>query len=134
MWVPLVENDEQDSIGAAFFVQRHVSRMLNKDPEIDTVILACTHYPLLGTQINHCIPAGVIIVEQGALVARSLRDYLQRHPEIERQLSRQAAIHYNTTESAEIFDRVGSRFMEVTVQSKQITMDEIVKTRNSASI
>lgn len=122
MWVPLVENDEQDSAGAAFFVQQHVSRMLGEDPEIDTVVLACTHYPLLRAQIDRCIPAGVTVVEQGDLVARSLRAYLQRHPGIERHLSRRGVVSYYTTESEEMFDRVGSRFMQLPVQSKRIEL------------
>jgi glutamate racemase len=122
IWVPLVENDEQDSPGAASFVQQHVSRMLHADPDIDTVILACTHYPLLRPQIDRCIPEGVAVVEQGALVAGSLRDYLQRHPEMELRLSRQGTILYYTTESEEMFDRMGSRFMQATVQSRRIEL------------
>jgi glutamate racemase len=120
MWVPLVENDEQDSAGAAYFVRQHVSGMMNQDPEIDTVILACTHYPFLRAQIDRCIPEGVTVVEQGVWVARSLREYLQRHPEMERQLSRRGRVVYYTTESEEMFDRIGSRFMQVAVRSKRI--------------
>jgi glutamate racemase len=122
MWVPLVENGEQDSDGAAFFVQQHLSRLLRDDPEIDTVVLACTHYPLLRPLINRHVPAGVTIVEQGALVAGSLRAYLQRHPEIERNLTRGALVTYYTTESEEMFDRVGSRFMQLPVRSRRIEL------------
>lgn len=122
MWVPLVENDEQHSPGAAFFVRQHVSRVFNEDPVIDTVILACTHYPLLRLQIDRYIPEGVTVIEQGALVARSLQAYLRRHPEIERRLSRRGVTSYYTTESEEMFDRVGSRFMQATVRSTRIEL------------
>ncbi|MDR2414353.1 MAG: glutamate racemase [Odoribacteraceae bacterium] len=122
MWVPLVENDEQDSPGAAFFVQQHVSRVFNEDPGIDTLILACTHYPLLRVQIDRYIPEGVAVIEQGMLIARSLQAYLRRHPGIEWRLSRSGQISYYTTESEEMFDRMGSRFMQAPVRSVRIEL------------
>jgi glutamate racemase len=120
MWVPLVENDEQDTDGAAFFVGRHIANIFREDPDIDTVVLACTHYPLLRAQIDRHIPSGVTVVEQGILVARSLRAYLQRHPGIAHALTRRGRVTYYTTESEEMFDRVGSRFLGVPVRSRRI--------------
>ena len=83
MWVPLVENRESNSDGADYFVKKDIDLLMADCPDIDTVILGCTHYPLLIEKINKYKPQGVNIVQQGPIVADSLADYLQRHPEIE---------------------------------------------------
>ena len=82
MWVPLVENNEAQSSGADYFIQKYIDTLLSKDQQIDTVILGCTHYPLLLPKIKHFMPDGIEIVSQGEYVAGSLKDYLHRHPEI----------------------------------------------------
>ena len=88
MWVPLVENRESEGDGADYFVKKDIDLLMSQCPDIDTVILGCTHYPLLINKINQFRPEGVNIIQQGPIVADSLADYLQRHPEIERHCSR----------------------------------------------
>ena len=83
MWVSLVENNEYQSEGADYFVKQHINRLLDKDPMIDTIILGCTHYPLLLDKIRQFTPEPIRIISQGEYVARSLRDYLNRHPEMD---------------------------------------------------
>jgi len=120
MWVPLVENGELDNPGADYFVQRHVSRLLARDNEIDTIILGCTHYPLLLGAIEKCVPTGVTVVPQDCIVAESLVDYLKRHPEIDRRLSRNGVVRFLSTETAETFDRRGAGFYRGTVAAERI--------------
>src|SRR6185312_439276 len=83
MWVPLVENNEYHSHGADFFIKKNLAHIFGKDPRIDVILLACTHYPLLNEKIREYLPVGVKLISQGEIVAASLGDYLQRHPEIE---------------------------------------------------
>ena len=88
MWVPLVEANEYNKPGADYFIQQHISRIFSKSPGIDTLLLACTHYPLLKEKIEKYLPAGVKLLSQGQIVADSLAAYLQRHPELEQQCSK----------------------------------------------
>ena len=122
MWVPLVENNELSGVGAEYFVSKYLDDLFRHDSDIDTVVLACTHYPLLKPLIERMIPDGVKIVGQGHVVADSLKDYLQRHPEMERILSKNNSIEYYTTDNPLIFERVGSIFMKckITCQYVQI--------------
>ena len=110
MWVPLVENNESESDGADYFVKRHIERILAADPLIDTMILGCTHYPLLQNKISRYLTPGVLVVSQGTIVARSLADYLRRHPEIEGQCSRQERRDFFTTEKADVFNQSAALF------------------------
>jgi glutamate racemase len=110
MWVPLVENNEFDRDGADYFVQQHIWKLLEADHLIDTVILGCTHYPLLEKKIRKYMPAGISIISQGPIVAESLAGYLQRHPEIESHCSRQGLRLFYTSEKAQIFDRLAEVF------------------------
>ena len=87
MWVPLVENKEHESHGADYFIRKNINELLRKDRNIDTILLACTHYPLLKKKIEEYVPVDVTILSQGEIVANSLADYLERHPEIEQQIS-----------------------------------------------
>lgn len=112
IWVPLVENGESQSPGADFFVRRHIDNLLQKDPLIDTIILGCTHYPLLLDKIRQYVPEGIKIVCQGEYVARSLGDYLQRHPEIDSRCTRNSACSFLTTESVETFLPAASVFLD----------------------
>lgn len=122
MWVPIVENLEMDTPGADYFVRRDVDRLLGQSHDIDAVILACTHYPLLYDQINKAVPDGIRLIEQGRIVADSLADYLRRHPEMEGRLSRGGSIDYLTTESPEKFGSLGSIFMRRQVEARQIQL------------
>lgn len=122
MWVPLVENFEFDSPGADYFVKKHIEGILRLDPAIDTLILGCTHYPLLMNKILKYTPPGVRLVPQGEYVAASLRDYLTRHPEMECRLSRQGECRYLTTESAEKFNETAMLFMHEKVAAENISL------------
>lgn len=110
MWVPLIENGEYDSPGADYFVQKYIDELLTAAPQIDTILLACTHYPLLIAKIRKYLPAGVQIIAQGDMVADSLAGYLVRHPEIERRISRTGHMSFHTTDDTADFNRHASAF------------------------
>lgn len=110
MWVPLVENNEFAGGGADYFVRQHIDRLLAADPQIDTVVLGCTHYPLLQEKIIRYLPPGIMVVSQGEIVAKSLASYLTRHPEIDSQCSKAGRREFCTTEKAEFFDRSATLF------------------------
>ena len=122
MWVPLVENDEFDSPGADYFVEKEIKSILGKDPEIDALVLGCTHYPLLIEKIKKYTPDNIKLLCQGPIVADSLADYLKRHPEIEERLSKTASVKYLTTEHTEKFDSLGSLFLGRPVNSHTISL------------
>ncbi|MDY5767305.1 MAG: glutamate racemase [Alloprevotella sp.] len=122
MWVPLVECNEYDSPGADYFVQKRVEGILRRDPQIDTLVLACTHYPLLMNKILKYTPPGVRLVPQGEYVAQSLRAYLGRHPEMARRLSTHGETRYLTTETAPRFAQNASRFMHEEVEAETIRL------------
>ena len=122
MWVPLVENNEFNSPGADYFIRKEIEAVINKDPQIDTIVLGCTHYPLLLDKINSCLPDCVKAVCQGPIVAESLADYLIRHPEIETRLSNTASVTYLTTEHTEKFDSLASLFLGKPVISHTISL------------
>lgn len=120
MWVSLVENSEHDSPGADYFVQQDLRELLAQSPNIDTVVLGCTHYPLLEKKIRQFLPSGIRLLSQGAIVANSLVDYLQRHPELEALCSKGAGVEYFTTASAADFDAKAAIFLGETVRSERI--------------
>jgi glutamate racemase len=122
MWVPLVETGEFNGPGADYFVKKYVDAILEDDPDIDTLILGCTHYPLLFPKIRQYTPEHIRILPQGELVAESLADYLRRHPEIERKCTKGGTIEFLTTESPEKFDTLASLFMQSNVTSTRITL------------
>ena len=122
MWVPLVENREYDSEGADYFVKKNLNRLFALDPLIDTIVLGCTHYPLLETKIRKYLPEGVVLVSQGPLVADSLKDYLLRHPEMADLLSRSGACRFMTTEAKEKFSETASLFLNHPVHVEQIVI------------
>ncbi len=111
LWVPLVENNECHSAGTDYFIRQHIDRLLEKDPEIDTIILGCTHYPLLLDKIRQYTPAHIRIVSQGMYVARSLQDYLSRHPEMNRRCTQGGRCRFLTTESESKFEESASIFL-----------------------
>ncbi|GAB3884203.1 glutamate racemase [Spirosoma agri] len=122
MWVPLVENGEYASPGADYFVNQHIDRLMTKSPAIDTILLACTHYPLLIDKIRQFAPPNTTILSQGGIVADSLADYLNRHPEIEGQCSQHGRRMFLTTDSTEDFDRQATVFYGESVQSVHLTL------------
>lgn len=122
MWVPLVENNEHTGAGADYFVQKYLDELLSKDPDIDTLVLACTHYPLLMPKIRKFVPANMNIISQGGLVAHSLRGYLNRHTELEKKISRNGTCRFLTTESAEKFSEAASIFLRNPLQAEKIVL------------
>lgn len=123
MWVPLVENCEFDSPGADYFVKKRIEGILRTDPAIDTLILACTHYPLLMNKILKYTPPGVRIVPQGEIIAEALKKYLLRHPEIDRRLGKSGTARFLTTEDASKFYDSASVFIPHTdVEVEQIQL------------
>lgn len=122
MWVPLVETNEYESEGADFFVKRHIDNLLARDPEIDTIILGCTHYPILMDKIRKYTPEGITLLTQGAAVAASLAEYLQRHPEMERLCTKGGKTVFCTTESDGKFSTQASLFLNYPVEVKNVTL------------
>lgn len=110
MLVPLIENNEFENEAAGYFIQKYLNALLCKDDKIDTILLACTHYPLVKNSIEKFLPAEVKVVAQGEIIAESLKDYLQRHSEIEKQLSKNKSIQFYTTDSAEDFNKQSEIF------------------------
>lgn len=122
MWVPLVENRESDGPGADYFVHKYVDALLKSDRLIDTVLLGCTHYPLLLPKIREVVPPEVNIVLQGQIVADSLADYLTRHPEMDVKCSRGGTCTFLTTENAEKFSEMGSVFLSTPINAQRIIL------------
>lgn len=112
MWVPLVENNEFSSMGADYFIQKHINNLLEKDPLIDSIILGCTHYPLLLDKIKQFVPSNIRIIAQGEYVAQSLQDYLMRHPEMDIRCSKNGTCQFLTTESKNKFEESASIFLQ----------------------
>lgn len=125
MWVPLVENHEYLSDGADYFVKQHIDRLLGRDPQIDCVILGCTHYPLLMDKIRRYMPPHVRIIPQGEYVAQSLHDYLCRHPEMDNLLTKGGSARFLTTESQAAFAESASVFMEQPITAESVTLDNV---------
>jgi glutamate racemase len=122
MWVPLIENNEYQSAGADYFVQKHIDNLLVQSPDIDTILLACTHYPLLMDKIKQFIPKGVNVLSQGKIVADSLQEYLNRHPQMAEKCSQNAQIRFFTTDSSEDFDSHAANFYGEKVKSGHLTL------------
>ncbi len=122
LWVPLVENNEYSSEGADYFIKKDVDEILDKSDEIDTILLACTHYPLLVDKIKKYIPSNVQLISQGEIVAASLVDYLVRHPEIEEKCSKNGQIQFYTTDSVKDFDKHSAIFFGKPVKSAHIDL------------
>lgn len=122
MWVPLIENNEFESLGADYFIQKYVDEILTDDPLIDTLILGCTHYPLIIDKIRSYLPAGVRVFPQGQRVAESLKDYLYRHPDMEQRLSKRETTRFLTTEASDKFSDSASLFLNAPIQAEQIVL------------
>ena len=123
LWVPLVENGEHNLPGADYFVKKYLDQILAKSDEIDTLLLACTHYPLLQEKISVYLPKHIKVVPQGDIVAASLTDYLNRHPEMEQKLTRGGTRQFFTTsDDTADFDLHASMFFSEPVKSEYIPL------------
>lgn len=122
MWVPLVENNEYNSEGADYFIKKYLHQILSQSKEIDTLLLACTHYPLLINKIKAFLPEGITILSQGEIVATSLADYLIRHPEIAERCTKNGRSVFFTTDSTEDFDQKASIFYGKPVKSAHLVL------------
>jgi glutamate racemase len=122
MWVPLVEANEHTSAGADYFVKKNITSLLQKSPKIDTIILGCTHYPLLVEKIRQFLPDGIKLLVQGPIVAESLADYLHRHPEIDALCTKGGTRTFYTTESIDDFDHKAQRFLGSEVVSRHLQL------------
>ena len=123
MWVPLVENNEANSEGADFFIRKYIDNLLAKDRQIDTLVLGCTHYPILLPKIQKFIPQGVKVVAQGEYVATSLKDYLHRHPEMDMKCTREGKCRFYTTEAEDKFIESASMFLNENITVQRITLE-----------
>lgn len=122
LWVPIIENNEHNSPGADYFVKEYIDAILARDPEIDTIILGCTHYPLMLDKIRQYTPPGIRLVPQGEYVAPSLARYMERHPDMEARCTRQGTCRYLTTESAALFRKSASVFLGYDIEASQIAL------------
>lgn len=123
MWVPLVENNEANGEGADFFIRKYIDNLLAKDRQIDTLVLGCTHYPILLPKIQKFIPQGVKVVAQGEYVATSLKDYLHRHPEMDMKCTREGKCRFYTTEAEDKFIESASMFLNENITVQPITLE-----------
>lgn len=123
LWVPIVENNEATGAGADYFVKKRIDHVLWLDPDIDTLILGCTHYPILMPKIKQYVPDGIKIVSQGEYVAESLKDYLTRHTEIDARCTKNGTAHYYTTENAEKFKEVARIFVTDDIEVEHIDLE-----------
>lgn len=122
LWVPIIEAGEAQSPGADYFVKKYIDSVMSKDKSIDTLVLGCTHYPLLMTKIRQAVAKEISIVSQGDIVAGSLKDYLSRHPEIESKCAQNGTINFLTTENPEQFNRLASIFLNRNVEADRINL------------
>ena len=123
MWVSLVENNESQDEGADYFIRKYINQLLSKDPQIDTVILGCTHFPILLPKIRQYIPEHISVIAQGEYVAESLKDYLKRHPEMDANCTKNGNCQFYTTEAEEKFSESASTFLKQQISVKHITLE-----------
>lgn len=122
MWVPLVENNEYNSPGADYFVKQHIDRLFSQDNKIDTIILGCTHYPLLLNKIKKYLPPDIEVMSQGKYVAESLKDYLKRHPSMDVRCEKEAKTNFYTTDSASEFSEFASSLFDRKIIAEKVTI------------
>ena len=123
MWVSLVENNESQNEGTDYFIRKYIDQLLTKDPQIDTVILGCTHFPILLPKIRQYIPEHISVISQGEYVAQSLKDYLRRHPEMDAKCTKNGNSSFYTTEAEEKFTESASTFLQQQIRVKHITLE-----------
>lgn len=122
MWVPLVENNEHNNDGADYFIRKNLDNLLAKDSNIDTILLACTHYPLLIDKLVKYVPNGIRILSQGEIVAESLAKYLVNHPEIENRCTKNGLYAFYTTDSEEDFNSHAQTFFGETIKANHVEL------------
>lgn len=122
MWVPLIENNEYDKPGADYYIKQHIESLLIKSKDIDTIILGCTHYPLMIKKIKQFLPPNIILLSQGEIVAKGLADYLIRHPEMETKLSKGKSLEFYTTGVPENFDSHATMFFGREIKAKRLSL------------
>ncbi len=122
MWVPLIENNEHLSKGAQYFIEKHVSNLLEKDDKIDTIILGCTHYPIIEQEIKKYLPSSIQLISQGKIVANSLSDYLIRNPEMAANCSTQGQQQFLTTDLPETFNAAAKLFYGKAVNAEHLSL------------
>ncbi len=122
MWVPLIENNQFVTPGGVYFIQNDLVSILEKDPKIDTILLGCTHYPILLEQLQRLLPEHIEVLAQGKIVAESLADYLVRHPEMDAKCSKGGSVRYLTTESARAFSEKASLLMNDQIEAEHLTL------------
>ncbi|MEN8119585.1 MAG: glutamate racemase [Bacteroidota bacterium] len=122
MWVPLVENNEFNNSGADYFIKKNIDSLVNKNNKIDSIILGCTHYPLLISKIKKYLPENIQLLSQGKIVAESLKDYLNRHPEIKNKCSKSGIYKFFTTDSPAVFNIQGKIFCDKITEVEHIVL------------
>ena len=122
LWVPLIENNEHTSDGADYFVKKHIDHLIQKGTDIDTIVLGCTHYPLLLDKIKKYTPNHIQIISQGEIIAESLKNYLYRHPEMDLKCSKNGERLFYTTDTPEMFDRQASIFFGQEIRSEHLSL------------
>lgn len=122
MWVPLIENNEYNNAGADYFVEKHINHLLATDNKIDTILLGCTHYPLLSDKIKQFVPQGIAVIDQGSIVASSLQQYLQRHAHIDENCTKNGEISFYTTGYTPDFDLNAATFFGAPVKSSHLQL------------
>jgi glutamate racemase len=122
MWVPLIENNDYDNPGADYFIKRHVDALMKQSPQIDAIILGCTHYPLIIDKIKQYLPPGVELLSQGKIVSHGLKDYLTRHPEMEKKCTKNGRVDFYTTDLPDTFDNAATLFFGKPVSSKHLEL------------
>ena len=131
MWVSLVENNESQDEGADYFIRKYIDQLLSKDPQIDTVILGCTHFPILLPKIRQYIPDHISVIAQGEYVAESLKDYLKRHPEMDAKCTKNGNCQFYTTEAEEKFSESASTFLKQQISVKPVSYTHLTLPTNS---
>lgn len=122
IWVPLVENNELDSVGTEYFVEKNINNLLSRDPEIDSIILGCTHYPLLLPVIKKFVPENIQLLEQGKVVSKKLIEYLSNHLEIAQRCTKNGSVRYYTTENVDVFERNATSFIGRKVKCRKVIL------------
>lgn len=122
IWVPLIENNQFDNIGGEYFVKHHLDQLMAKDADIDTIILGCTHYPILLKQIKSHLPPHIKVMSQGEIVAQSLKEYLIRHPQMKDRCSTNGTIEYYTTDNVDIFEARATLFLGQKISASRVTL------------
>lgn len=125
MWVPLVENGESNKPGADYFVKQHINALIQQSKDIDTIVLGCTHYPLLKNKILNYTPTHIKVLSQGQIVANSLVDYLDRHPQMKNKCTLGGSVCYYTTENEAKFKQTAGFFLQQDIEVQQITLSNI---------